>query len=80
MKKFVSLVVAGGLAIVAGVVTWDVLARRLTERGLAADANGTAGYTTAGDFAQAGIGVLLVVIGTGLVLYGVVRVIRGQAE
>ena len=62
------------------VVLVAFLARRLTERGLAADANGTAGYTTAGDFAQAGIGVLLVVIGTGLVLYGVVRVIRGQAE
>ena len=62
------------------VVLVAFLAQRLTERGLAADANGTAGYTTAGDVAQAGIGVLLVVIGTGLVLYGVVRVIRGQAE
>ena len=62
------------------VVLVAFLARRLTERGLAADANGTAGYTTAGDFAQAGIGVLLVVIGIGLALYGVVHVIRGQAE
>ena len=80
MKKFVSLVVAGGLAIVAGVVTWEVLARRLTERGLAADANGTSGYTTAGDFAQAGLGLLLVLTGIVLALYGVVRVIRGRAE
>lgn len=74
-----SLIGLGAVAAAGGVAMWALLAQRLTERGLDADANGTAGFTGTGDYVQAAAGLLLVVGGIALAVYGLVRKSRSQA-
>ena len=64
-----------GSAIVAAIVGVALLAAtssRLVERGITADEQGTAGYTTVGDFVRMGGGILLLVaaLGLGVLAFG----------
>ena len=80
MKKFVSLIVVGVAAVVGGVVTLIVTGQDMTQGGLDADANGTSGGIPAGDYIQGAAGLLLVICGIALAVYGFVRWSRSRAQ
>jgi uncharacterized membrane protein YidH (DUF202 family) len=73
MQKATLVIALGSISILAGAIALVTLVQRLTERGLDADANGTAGFTTTSDVVQGVAGLVLIVGGIVLAVLGFVR-------
>lgn len=73
MRKYTIAIALGIVSILAGAVALFALAQRLIERGLEADANGTAGFTTTGDIVQGIAGLILIAAGIALTVVGFIH-------